>query len=679
MKQCTNKCCDLCIENKSQQIYTTIGKILENSLIPVFIYDPDSLKHVYINRGAQIHLDYSFEELENKTILEYLPDFSEITLLKEFLKPLYLEEKEHFSFETIQKQKNGKLSNVEIKMSFDSINNKKYLIALFQCIEERKQARVLKECSERKKMELEVLRSKDQAECANKTKSEFLAMMSHEIRTPINCIIGFLQLLENTQLHTIQKDYLKKIKISSNTLLSIINDILDFSKIEAGKLNIENIKFDLHSVLEESLSIASATADLKNLNLNCLIYPQVPKFVNGDSARLKQILNNLISNAIKFTEEGYIYIEARLKENINDNNLIEITVKDTGIGISAEKLESIFDPFTQADISTTRKFGGTGLGLAITKNLIEMMGGKIKINSSTKGTEAIFTLSLKPSAENKCVLSLLSKINIVIIEPDETNTRIIESYLNELNCQTQTVKNFEDGVRYLKNNKKTDFLIINYNTLCKNHDFISYLMTFNDKLSDLQIIAITTNVKNPEMILGERNFLGYLHKPIKKDVLQNYILNSITKIDNEPEEELLTKIDINDTHNELSKFKILIAEDNEINIQFAIEVLNHLGLNFDVARNGKETLNLCKTKTYDLILMDCQMPIMDGYEACSKIKELDNYKNTPIIAVTAYVLDTDRQKCLEAGMDDYISKPIDIKILVEKLRRYLLKKSTVIL
>ncbi|HNW26281.1 MAG TPA: response regulator, partial [Candidatus Gastranaerophilaceae bacterium] len=520
--------------------------------------------------------------------------------------------------------------------------------------------------------------AKEAAENATKMKSNFLANMSHEIRTPLNGVLGFLQLLEDTDPTEEQKEFITDAQKSSDILLNIINEILDFSKIEAGKLKIDNISFDIRSLVEDITVINIPNACQKRVDINSLICSDVPQRVFGDPGRVKQILNNLVGNAIKFTEKGEVAIYVNMESETDEEVFINFKIKDTGIGIEKEKLEMIFETFTQADESTTRKYGGTGLGLAISQKLASLMGGGINVES-VLGEGSTFSVSIKfkkdKEAESEAhnLIKSIENETVLIVENKCTDLRIIKYYLNEANCFVKEVRNSNEVLSLINDeNQNISAIIIDYEMEASGEISLSNIIKSNEKSKDIPLILYTSVAQKGDALSAkEKGFAGYISKPIKKQELIESIALAINNKGAQIKNELITKHLVKENKFNL-KTKILMVEDTELNCKFVTKVLNNSGLNCDVAYNGQEAIEAYKTKKYDLILMDCQMPIMDGYEASEKIRELEVGTNShiPIIALTANAMQHDREKCFRAGMDDYITKPVKTQELLSLIGKY---------
>lgn len=523
--------------------------------------------------------------------------------------------------------------------------------------------------------------AKENAEKVSAIKSNFLANMSHEIRTPLNGVIGFAQLLKGTNLNEEQKEFISDIEKSSEVLLNIINDILDFSKIEANKLKIDNISFDIRSLVEDITLINTTNAARKNLEINSLICSDVPQRLFGDPGRIKQIFNNLVSNAIKFTHNGEIVIYVKLLSENNNSCCLTFEVKDTGIGIPADKLEMIFDEFAQADTSTTRKYGGTGLGLAISQKLVSLMGGYMEVESTVnEGSKFIFTLPFVcDESHNKDICNYIEALNgtkILLLSNDTTDSKIIHYYLNEVNCIIHEAKSFNEAIDiFNRENKNISAIIVDYNF--KNEELGEFeILLHNINVFENIPLILYTSLANrgDSLLLREKGFKGYLTKPIKKIELLETISMVINDKYREQKDGIVTKYVVKENKFD-SKNRILIVEDTELNAKFLNKLLNKEGLSCDVAYNGQEAIKAFKSKNYDLILMDCQMPILDGYKATMKIRKIEAETNAdkkvPIIAMTANALSTDADKCLKAGMDEYLTKPVKINEFWQVIGKYL--------
>lgn len=529
----------------------------------------------------------------------------------------------------------------------------------------------------KKAKEEELLRqAKEAAEKTALIKSSFLANMSHEIRTPINGMLGFLQLLAETETTEEQREFIDNAQKSSELLLNIINEILDFSKIEADKLQIENISFDVRSLVEDITVMETSNAIEKGLDIHSLICSDVPTRVYGDPRRIKQILANLISNAIKFTSEGDVTIQAALVSEQNDEAVINFTVKDTGIGIAEDKLRLIFEAFTQADASTTRQFGGTGLGLAISRKLADLMHGSISVKSTmNEGSEFTLTLPLKKDLSGDSAVEKLPDIlagtNILLVSNNLADIKIIGYHLREAGCIFYNARSGQEAIEFLGKADNIQAVIVDYKIQNSYENGFSSLIKSGGGTKDIPLILCTSFAHRGDAAKArEQGFAGYLSKPVKKAELIESVAFALGE-KSEKTPKFITKHFLKEQKFS-ERSRILVVDDSDLNQKFIVKILKNLGINCDVANNGEEALNAFKSQKYDLILMDCQMPVKDGFEATKTIRELEkDSSHTPIIALTAGAFSSDMDKCLDCGMDDYISKPVNIDTLFGLIQKYL--------
>ncbi len=631
-------------------------------------------KMIFINEAGGKMLGINPDEIEGTAIIDVIPD----QLLDKVQNELMPSLMEHGIWEGDLQYLNiitGELTDVHA-MTF-TIRDRSTGKPLYL-------ANISLDITERKRAETKIKQARDDAEKANRAKSEFLANMSHEIRTPMNGIIGMVQILQDTMLDSEQHEALGVIRKSSDSLLELINDILDISKIEACKLEMENIPFNLRITVEDVVETIAMRASEKDLETVSLIESDVPVFLKGDPGRLRQILINLMGNAIKFTKKGEITVRVGMEQVERETALLRFDVADTGVGIPHDRIQAIFDSFSQADGSTTRKYGGTGLGLTISKQLVTMMGGEIAAESQVeKGSTFTFTARFIVDAEAGILDSETEKdidmqdLRVLVIDDNETNRQVCHLMLEPLGCQTMAVNNGFEGIEALRQaaekEKPFSLALIDQVMPGMNGETTAREIKSDPLIKDTTIILQTSLGNRGDVKrLKEIGVRGYLVKPIRQEQFRKAVVSAL-----QPEAEGLKESENMITRHSIAEANlegsiVLLVEDQQINQKVATKLLQKQGLRVTIAENGQKAVEAFSSSDFDLILMDIQMPVMDGLVATEKIREKEqgSGEHIPIIAMTANAMKGNREKCLASGMDDFIPKPIIERDLFETLKQW---------
>ena len=653
---------------ESEQLFRSI---FENAQIGISFFNIDK-KAIFPNRALQEMLGYTEQELGQLERWDEISHPDERASAAERYAELVQGKREKNQWEQRLVRKDGRIATTSVRFSLlrDTAGNPQYVAALQEDI------------TERKRLEAELVAAKEVAEAATRAKSDFLANMSHEIRTPMNAILGMTHLALKTDMTPQQRDYLTKTKAAAQALLGIINDILDFSKIEAGKLDMEKVDFQLEDVLGNVCTLVTEKAHDKNLELLISAPQDLPPHLVGDPLRLGQVLVNLLSNALKFTDRGEIVVTVALVEEVWDKVNLKFSVRDSGIGMTPEQVARLFQPFIQADSSTTRKYGGTGLGLSISKRLVEMMNGNIWVESN-HGTGSTFHFTAWfgiGSGERKRgrLIPDIAGIRVLVVDDNQQAREILTNSLKTLALRVESASSGENAIRAIVADDSRDpyqLVMMNWHMPGLDGLEASRIIKRGDRLKHVPKIVMVTGFGR-EDIASQADGIGiegYLLKPITPSTLYDTLVELFGGAGHDADPSRAIRAAAA-TSRAATGIRILLVEDNEVNQQVAAELLESVGASVQIANHGGEALRILtkgeQPPPFDIVFMDLQMPEMDGFTATRLLRAEPQLQDLPIIAMTAHALVEERQRCLEAGMNDHVSKPIDPDALFTTLMRW---------
>ncbi|MBF0187648.1 MAG: response regulator [Magnetococcales bacterium] len=664
---------------KIQQAFEDERKLLRELIssvpLPIFFIDSKGY-HVFSNTEFQSFAQYDPEALETRPFVELFDTVTSAPFARQLTRFIDDGSMERMHEEIHIQSKQGTTHIVDLILSKYLAQNQTQPAVIGVLVDVTEQRTFTSELIQARG---EAERMASRAEEANRSKSDFLANMSHEIRTPLNAVIGLTHLCLQTDLNQKQHDYLEKVSMSANGLLSLLNDILDFSKIEAGKLTLESTSFSLSQTIDSLVAMLGVTCQEKGLELIIDADPNIPDALIGDPHRLNQVLVNLIGNAIKFTEAGEIIVSVSAHSIVTETTLLELSVTDTGIGMSEQQLDTLFETFTQGDSSTTRKYGGTGLGLSISKRLVEIMGGEISATSQQgKGSRFTFTVRLglaeRSVIEEKGPHHDLQDLHVLVVDDNDNFRRIMEMQIRSLGWDAVSAKNGLKALEILSEkdvgDTPIDLVLIDWKMPGLDGVETCRRIRDLDALSRQPTLIMVTgyDLNEIKQVDEESDLLdGYLMKPIQPSGLFDAIMHAMGRADrwhiqNDPGHDAMSR---------LSGHHLLLVEDNEINQQVSRELLEQQGIEVTLAEDGKQALERVTAQNFDCVLMDIQMPVMDGYAAARAIREQPKLRTLPIIAMTANAMSGDRDKCLAAGMNDHVAKPVSPDELYATLRRWI--------
>ncbi|MHB8644745.1 MAG: response regulator, partial [Thermomicrobiales bacterium] len=631
--------------------------LFESANDAILIFDAETKEILAVNKKACDTYGYTRGEMTGTSIFSLVMDRDgAVTRVQRVLT-----EPEYRSFEAVHRRKDGTRVNVFVSTSVVAYDGREAVL------------NIIRDITEAKRTEGELRAAKETADAANRAKSQFLANMSHEIRTPMNGVIGMTGLLLDTPLTAEQQEYAETIRTSSDALLTIINDILDFSKIESGSLDLEEQPFDLRDCLEDALDLLATRATEKNLDLAYLIDDGVPGTLVGDVTRLRQVLVNLIGNAIKFTATGEVVVSVSCHAVGDRRHEVRFAVRDTGIGIPAERMDRLFKSFSQVDSSTTRMYGGTGLGLAISKRLAELMDGRMWVESTPgEGSTFFFTITAAAVPTQARIWQRgtqpsLAGRRLLIVDDNETNRRILTLQAQNWGMRARSVAQGAEALEWIRRGDPFDVAILDMQMPDMDGVALAAAIRTHRDATALPLVMLTSMGRREQG--DQTHFAAFLAKPIKQSQLHDVLMGIFDAMPRKAPP-LIAAQYLDPYLAERMPLRILLAEDNMVNQKLAVQLLTKMGYRPDVAGNGLEAMQALERQPYDVVLMDVQMPEMDGLEATRRICQRWPRTARPfIIAMTADAMQGDREKCLNAGMDDYVTKPVQVSVLVEALKR----------